>query len=234
MLAGRLVLISLALAAAGCVSAPLATLPPEHRAGEAPALNAMSTRTVGEAIYEIFNIEERVGAILQEPFHLKVFAARAFLPSGMILPPADDGGTVVYCSDEPVVSYGGGMKSQICLRDQVKDNRFDEWKAPDGPPARVAWQRIKKPVSFKFGDAQADAGGWRYELLYQGVAGNVVSLTYREFDGDMIRAAFQQDLTYTLASGGPTDVSFRTTRIRIYSADNNSIRYEVLAGLKGR
>ena len=58
-----------------------------------------------------------------------------------------------------------------------------------------------------------------------------MSLLYREYIDDLARPAFQQDLSYTLAAEGPTEVSFRGTRFRILSADNNKIRYELLSGL---
>ena len=48
---------------------------------------------------------------------------------------------------------------------------------------------------------------------------------------DLARPAFQQDLHYTLEPSGPTEVSFRGARIRILSADNNTIHYELLSGL---
>lgn len=91
---------------------------------------------------------------------------------------------------------------------------------------------LRTELSFVPGGAIAAAmGGFRYELLYQGISGNVVSLLYREYIDDLARPAFQQNLTYTLTPEGPTEVSFRETRIRILSADNNRIRYEVLSGL---
>ena len=64
------------------------------------------------------------------------------------------------------------------------------------------------------------------------VAAGVVSLLYREYVDDLVRPAFQQDLTYTLTPGEPTEISFRTTRLVVEHADNAGIRYRVLAGLK--
>ena len=126
----------------------------------------------------------------------------------------------------------GELMSRMCLADLDGNQRFDAWKAPQGPPARQKWNKLPHELGFSHSDAMTSAmGGFRYELLYQGISGNVVSLLYREYIDDLARPAFQQDLSYTLAAEGATEVSFRGTRLRIQSANNNGIRYEVLAGL---
>lgn len=73
--------------------------------------------------------------------------------------------------------------------------------------------------------------GFKMELLYQGVADDVLRLSYREFNESLARPAFQQELTYTLSEEGSTEVSFRSLRIEVVSGDNSELRYRVLQGL---
>lgn len=220
------------LALSGCVSPRL--LPPSAstKVGESPRLNEVTERTVGETIYETYNYQQFEGAKLLEQVDVDVLAARWSLPPNEPLQAYMEGNAKIYCSREPALFVMGTLTSRVCLGDLDGNQRFDSWKAPQGPPARQKWNKLKNELSFSSGGALTSAmGGFRYELLYQGISGNVVSLLYREYIDDLARPAFQQDLSYTLATEGATEVSFRSTRIRILSADNNKIRYELLSGL---
>jgi hypothetical protein len=66
--------------------------------------------------------------------------------------------------------------------------------------------------------------------LYEGIAGDVIKLTYREYTNNFVRPAFQQDLSYTLHRPGPTEITFRGVRTEVLAADNNRIRYRVVSG----
>ena len=203
------------------------------RVGESPRLNEVVERSVGEAIYETYNYRQFEGARLTELAAVDVLAARWSLPPNEPLQAYTEGATKIYCTREPVLFVMGELISRVCLADRDGNGRFDSWKAPQGPPARKKWNQLQEELGFSSGGAMTSAmGGFRYELLYQGISGNVVSLLYREYVDDLARPAFQQDLSYTLAPAGATEVSFRGTRLRIHSADNNRIRYEVLSGLR--
>ena len=73
---------------------------------------------------------------------------------------------------------------------------------------------------------------FRYELLYQGAAGGMLRLMYREFEQDMGRPDFVQDLTYELNDSGPTLVTFRNVRMEVLSAGNEGMEYRVNAGFR--
>lgn len=202
------------------------------KVGESPRLNEVVEKSVGEAIYETYNYQEFEGVKLTDPADADVLAARWSLPPGEPLQAYLDGAEKIYCSREPALVVMGKMMSRVCLGDLDDNQRFDSWKAPQGPPARQKWNKLRNELGFTAGGSMtATMGGFRYELLYQGISGSVVSLLYREYIDDLVRPAFQQDLSYTLAPEGATEVSFRGTRLRILSADNNRIRYQLLAGL---
>lgn len=70
---------------------------------------------------------------------------------------------------------------------------------------------------------------FRRELVYTGRAGNTLGLLYREFQNDMARPAFSQQLQYDITND-PV-IGYKGARFKVLGADNTSITYEVLAHL---
>lgn len=70
---------------------------------------------------------------------------------------------------------------------------------------------------------------FRQELVYSGVAQNVLSIIYREYKDNIARPAFQQDLKYDLTVGDV--IGFKGARFRIIGYDNTSIKYVVMEHL---
>lgn len=80
------------------------------------------------------------------------------------------------------------------------------------------------------GDLVGDAAGnFRRELIYTGKSGRSLGVMYREYKNDMARPAFYQQLQYDI----DTDpvIGYQGARLKILSASNTEIRYEVLAPL---
>lgn len=228
----RCCFLAVSLVATGCASYAAFTPSTVQRIGESPPLNERVERSVGEVVYETFNYQQIPVARLGGPLAIDVFLARASIPSGTILEEHSSETYIGWCTRDPVLVVAREEASRVCLADRDSNGRFESWYAPEGPPARQRWQSLKTEVPFSTaGISESAIDGFRYELLYQGISGNVVSLLYREYLGDLVRPAFQQDLIYTLSTQGPTEVSFRRIRIRIYAADNNSLTYELLSGL---
>lgn len=236
----RLPLVLVPVLLAGCASAPVlpSHLQVERKIGEEPSIGVATERSVGEVIYEVYNYEIRrdSSSRLLGSISIDVLAAAAELGPGTPLVGTTDKGAEVYCSADPVLRVAGRANAaHVCLRDQDQDGRFDLWRSPDGPPARRGWARLKSHVGFEKRSSveMAQTGdGFRYELLYQGQSSGVVKILYREYLDSLVRPAFQQDLSYTLEESGPTEVSFRSIRMTIHSADNNGIRYTIDSGLE--
>lgn len=74
-----------------------------------------------------------------------------------------------------------------------------------------------------------DELSFRKELVYTGVAQNVVSILYREFKDDTARPAFSQDLKYDLAESKV--VGYRGARFEIIKATNQGLIYKTLKQL---
>ena len=69
-------------------------------------------------------------------------------------------------------------------------------------------------------------------ILYNGVSGNQIFLSYREFKNRFARAAFTQELTFDLSQGN--EIGFRGVRIKVLSATNTTIKYELLSKFRER
>lgn len=77
----------------------------------------------------------------------------------------------------------------------------------------------------------------RHELLYSGLQGRTVHITYREYwtsaSGVLTRPAFSQDLKYELGQDGKTIVTFKEVRIEVSEATNERIGFLVTHGPAG-
>ena len=73
--------------------------------------------------------------------------------------------------------------------------------------------------------------GFRRELIYTGASGGSVRLTYREFVNSMARPAFTQDLSFDLSPG--VEIGYKGARLKVIGAGGTSIEYELLKPLSG-
>ncbi len=64
-------------------------------------------------------------------------------------------------------------------------------------------------------------------LIYSGRVGDRIKVSYREFSGNMARAAFSNEAEYDLSES--ETIAYRGARIRVIDADNQSITYEVIS-----
>jgi hypothetical protein len=87
------------------------------------------------------------------------------------------------------------------------------------------FERYEVPLSAFEVSRCTEFGGFRRELVYSGVSGSAVRLTYREFSDGVARPAFTEDLSYDLSAG--KEIGYKGARLRILKADNTGIRYEL-------
>lgn len=64
-------------------------------------------------------------------------------------------------------------------------------------------------------------------LIYSGRIGNRITLGYREFNSDMARPAFNNDVTYDLSDS--KILGYKGARIEVLNASNTEITYKVLS-----
>jgi hypothetical protein len=70
---------------------------------------------------------------------------------------------------------------------------------------------------------------FKRELVYSGVSQNTISILYREFQNDIARPAFSQELKYDLSQG--KIIGYKGARFEVLRADNLDIRYKVMKAL---
>ncbi|MFA6191053.1 MAG: hypothetical protein WC665_01745 [Sulfurimonas sp.] len=64
------------------------------------------------------------------------------------------------------------------------------------------------------------------EIIYSGIIGNELHLTYREYQSDLMKAAFTQSLVFDLSKG--KEITIRNYHFEIIEATNNYLIYKVL------
>lgn len=70
-------------------------------------------------------------------------------------------------------------------------------------------------------------GSFKRELVYNGRSRDTIKLIYREFDHNMIRPAFTQELDYDLSAS--KEIGFKGMRLEILDANNSFIKFIVLS-----
>jgi len=77
---------------------------------------------------------------------------------------------------------------------------------------------------------QAWKKGFSQELIYNGRAGNIINITYREYSVESYKKYIRNDFTEKLQYdiGESNIISFRALKIEIIEANSNLIRFKVL------
>lgn len=67
-------------------------------------------------------------------------------------------------------------------------------------------------------------------LIYNGKIGNKINISYREFSSGIARAAFTNNVEYDLSTSNI--IAYKGSRLKVLSANNESIKYKVLSYFK--
>jgi len=216
----------LLLAATACVtSGPAPQV--DRRVGEHPTAGVSGVARVGEVVYENYDYTVSTSPTLEEGFSRSYLLGRIYIPPGAaLLPRPKRDGSLQYCTAEP--SYSGGGSDITCFSGPPGGGYFTHVRVPSLKYG--SWTTMKQRLPYAIQE-RILGEGFKMELVYQGVADNVLRMAYREYKENLARPAFHQDLTYTLEEEGPTEVSFRSLRIEVTEADNSGLKYRVLQGL---
>lgn len=85
------------------------------------------------------------------------------------------------------------------------------------------------PVDFLKEAMFLEKGSLKKELIYNGKSKDSIKLLYREFNDDMARPAFSQELSYDLAES--KTIGFRRMKIEIIEATNSYIKFVVRSSM---
>lgn len=211
-----------------CGCAPKLVNPTYTATGQEPSLNEERTVSVGMPIFSQWNYVARKVAAISSSVSKSYIMNRVNIQAGAIFVYTVMDGAGCYCSttrivtdfiNEPVAGacfYPGPGNTFTQLHiNHISRKTFD----------------LDSPVPYVEKDLMVGAGGFKYELIYMGRSEDTIKVVYREYLGNIVRPAFTQEISYTLDSS-PTTVSFRTLRMSIIKADNNSITYAIISGLQ--
>lgn len=226
----RPTLVALAVALTGCATVKVSQ-PSQvsEKVGQIPALESTSEVTVGSTIFSQFRYWSKTGYRLSSPVSTGFMLGRVRADAGDFVVQAEVDGGTAYCTEKP--AYSDLITPPIkpaCFVDTTASGTFDTVKAAPG----MVWLKTKldSPVRYEQSELQVPRpDSKKYELLYQGISSKTLRLSYREYINDFARPAFFQDVTYDVPDL-PTTITFRTVRIKLLSADNNGLRYQVLSG----
>ena len=95
---------------------------------------------------------------------------------------------------------------------------------------RMVKEPINRAVDYeKVKDVSLKEKSFKQEIIFQGITGDEIKLSYREFKNNMSRPAFTQDLTFDILKD--KKVGFRGAIFEIIKASNTELKYKVLSHL---
>ena len=199
--------------------------------GQEPSIGDVSMANVGAVMFTEYNYSEteevRLVDAVSETFGL---GARLQAPAGTMLHGATVSDRRAYCTATPTFAMPfEDFSRSVCFFDTDQDGLLDEYWI-DGTIESTS-RKVPAPAKYTVTQTTDNAGGgFKKDLVYQGMQADTLRISYREYVDDMARPAFAQDLTYNIEEGGPTIVVFQNVRMEVLSADNSGVRYRVLQG----
>jgi hypothetical protein len=189
--------------------------------------------------YTLFSYLEQPTVLLQDRIVMKKYT----LDKGTRLLAFRAGDDRQYCSFlGEVKSFGMNVSQWSCLAPSPRSETFVSaslvvhgyppalWKTLK-PPFPKYEQSAAIPIDLDIDDLQGEHL-FRKEVVYQGAAGGVLRLLYREFVNDLARPAFSQELTYDIPDGGPLTVFVKGLKMTVHSAGNEGMAYTIEQGLE--
>lgn len=175
-----------------------------------PKLNTISTKEVGESMYQKIN-----------QFIFDTYTTTVNFE-------IDD---VIFNGKYDLLEWNEAKykticnKYEICLLDLNNNGIFSHYSF-DYEPNFIP---LAEPYTYKLvQNTSFNEDSFKYEVLYQGKVNNSIKISFREFKNDMARPAFTQDIEYQLEANKPTVIGFKGLRIKVIKATNLDITYSVV------
>jgi hypothetical protein len=206
-----------------------------RRSGASPAIGASAHAVQGEPIYtELEILVQRAARLLEDA----VVGPRVTLAKGTVLLGFAERDVQRFCRLDPDHrTLGIREPTWVCLIPGENGRFVARYLVPDGKPAgrrrnldkAVRFEGTEVPMPAAAATELSAEGLFRKEIVFQGAAGGVLRLLYREHYGDG-RPALSQELTYDLVPDGPLTVAVKAARIEVLQAGNEGIQYRVIQG----
>ncbi|MBW9259072.1 MAG: hypothetical protein K1562_15785 [Candidatus Thiodiazotropha sp. (ex. Lucinisca nassula)] len=185
---------------------------------------------IGEPIYFDYKYNALLLAKLDEEVTVRNNDMSEVIPIGEALDLyaiIKNKGEVIACTKR-TYSLTPRFSYPVCLKDIDSDGKFDEVALQTG--SDVLWSRLKRSgiMYSTYESKTIITEGIKKEILYQGISGNVLRLKYREYNNEVARSSFYQDLTYTMNDSDSTIIRFKDIQFEVYDAGNSYIKYKML------
>ena len=212
-----------------CAQLSLQPVSKSHKFGKTYTISTPITTTVGSSMITIYNLfgypaytpkykYQPPPAGSRKQFKVNeltpgvVFTALYKTPEGKyVIIPFEEHHYGIVINDDGVLDPSSALIDLSDSRKLVHDN----WQLPDP-------QLFVKATS----PTTTQKGSFKCELLYNGISGNTIQITYREYVDEMARPAFYQNLQYDLTE--KKIIAFRSLKIEVISATNSEMIFQVL------
>lgn len=205
----------------------------EHKVGQEPPLGTAQSAVVGDVLYSEFEYTGNSGAVALATFEQGIgLGGSVTVPAGTAMYGSVVDGRKGYCTAtltyaDPLV----GPHSGTCWFDANNDGRFEQfWVMPGAVPFTYD---ADVPLTYRATEMSNAAGGYKYEIVYQKLDGDVLRMLHREYVDNMVRPTFQQELTYNVNPAGSTVIRFRGVAMEVSNAQGSEIAYIVKTGFTG-
>jgi hypothetical protein len=135
---------------------------------------------------------------------------------------------VVYSYEGKLIRNGEPQDHDVFLSHEGGSYNFTIMTTFGTPVAKPQEEDIKDVIWSKTFVFEFQELFFQQEFIYNGRDANTVKFIYREFQGDLIRPLFQQDVQYDLSLGEV--IGFKNARFRIHEANNKELVYTLLSG----
>jgi hypothetical protein len=214
-----LALLSSALVLVGC-AAPRDLYMPSAESFSVPALGQIASATPGEKMLSQGRNRVYESLDIQQPIAVGAFR----LPPGRYIKESESAQAEFFAWDEVTNPTRGGISSN---GDTLKS--IVVLKNGKAICVQTFTSRIYCEDGFsvpRTRTAVVDQASFQATLIYSGRVGNKISLSYREFNDGLARAAFTNTAEYDLSES--SIVVYKGAQIEVLEATNQFIRYRVL------
>lgn len=189
-----------------------------------PSINSISTKEVGESMYEKIN-----------QFAFDTYSTH--LNQDVLTQRGDEYGKNIqdfnlnFSGKYEILKWAENNykticgKNNVCLIDVNNNNLFSHSAIKN----ESKLYPLNTPIKYQLiQDVDYERPSFKYQVLYQGKVANKIKISFREFNNDMARPAFTQDIEYELEGNKPTIIGFKGLRIEVKKATNLNITYSVI------
>lgn len=134
-----------------------------------------------------------------------------------------------------IKNSAGGLFYPIVGGLAINNSDPNDFSIHNGGPVLLTGLKISpKPIFERVENIEITTpDSFKREILYNGNQGNTIFMSYREFEGNMARPAFTQNLTFEIAEGDDNFIGTKGLRIKVLDYSNTGIMYEVVSPFEG-